>query len=881
VSRSKKRTFLKLYKKQASITLGTLLDKINLSNSKDLKKSLDSWKLTPYFNIGQGFCRKIKKTPSEKFFKVLKKTGKWALGFTLPIAVSLATGGAGIGAVAIPLVSDIVEKLNKRGLTVSKATEKKVSDAFSTLSDGLLKDIVENLTEDNSKDGSKLEAIHDKAKLSVYEELSPLILEVKEVLNQLDTQQENIPEILEYWMEEQRDQLSTMAQNQEEGLQILNNIENQLLIPLFDKFEKEMDQLHSEIAQTTENISVANRSLNRMEEKIDRIFSDVIDKSLTTLPLPELLQTSRIQFQKIKLAGKFGHPYNPDLFIRTPNLDKSFRNFVQQKGVIKPVYLILANIGMGKTWNAVHLGSTIRTEEYAIPFYIPMHLGYESCLRDVFGASGAGLANNIGEKCLEIKQNVHKKVLLIFDGLDEYPIENRQPFINFLNQLIRGYKDSILILLTDRITDWCINDFMLRFHGDVKKFISPNIDFSDITEKFTTITPISYYLSGFDDFQLDDAIIKYTLDKNLFPEKLYELCHTPYLLRLIYERNYYPNPENVDEFMPLFYNPKERLNTILYRMDIVGTTEKIFFQIIQFFENARNTKTEQDFISNQQINNVIQANKSEWKRIRCSGIISEEIKGFTKEYKIDSIFHPVLNKYLKDIGKFKKDSTTLAKSEVLKYHGTPLIRQDCEILTMLEKNLGEIPLVSDISWNVFGFTTENDRIVGLGLHNKGLTSFPEIICNLDSLKALFLDNNKLTTIPESIEKLNNIQTLNLGHNLLTNLPKNISNLSLLEDLILWSNKFESLQESIGNLNSLQKLFLFDNQLTTLPESIGNLKSLKILDLKQNELSLLPDSIINLRSLEKLLIKSNNFTIFPNYLENWLDNLEKDGCKIYR
>jgi hypothetical protein len=881
MSRSKKRIFLKLYKKKISVKLGTIFEKFSFSYNGELESSLSSWKLSPYFNIKHDNCIKIKKTPAEKFFKVLKKTGKWALGLSLPIAVSLATSGAGIGAVAVPFVSEIVKKFNKRGLNVSKITQEKISVAFSSLSDVHLDDIVKNLASDNSIGGSELEKILDRSRLSVSEELYPLILEVKAVLNQLDTQQEHVPEILEYWMEEQREQLSTMTQNQEEELIILDNIENQLLIPLIDKFDKEMEQLHSEIAQTTKSISMANRSLNRMEEKIESIFQEVIDKSLTSLPLTELLQTSRIQFQKIKLAGKFGYPYNPDLFIRTPDLDKSFRNFVQQKGIINPVYLVLANIGMGKTWNAVHLGNTIRTEESAIPFYIPMHLGYESCLTDVFGGKGSGFANKIGKKCVEIKRNVNKKVLLIFDGLDEYPIENRQPFINFLNQLIQGYKDSVLIMITDRITDWCINDFILRFHRNVKKFISPNPKFNDIAERFTTVTPVSYYLSGFNDFQLNDAIMKYNLDKNRFPLKLFELCHTPYLLRLIYERQDYPNPENVDEFMPLFYNPKERLNTILYRMDIVGSTEKVFFQIIQFFENSKNTKNEQDFTNNTLINNLIQSNKTEWKRIRCSGIISEEIKGFTKEYKINSLFHPVLNRYLEDIGKLKKDSVSLAMREILKYHGTSLIRKDYDVLMILEKELGEIPLVSDILWNVFGFKTKNNRIIELGLYNKGLASIPAVIFKLNSLKVLVLDNNKLTSIPETIEKLNILQTLNLGHNLLKNLPKSLSKLILLKDLILWSNKFVSLPESFGNLTSLQKLFLFDNQLTTLPDSIGNLKSLKILDLKQNKLSSLPDSIVNLKSLRKLLIKSNKFTIFPNYLENWLGNLEKDGCKIYR
>ena len=102
------------------------------------------------------------------------------------------------------------------------------------------------------------------------------------------------------------------------------------------------------------------------EEKINKLLQDVISKPLSSLSIGQLQQISRIQFQKIKLAGKFGYPYNPDLFIRNPAVDKAFREFVQQRGIVKPVFLILANIGMGKTWNAVHLGHKIRDEEAAI-----------------------------------------------------------------------------------------------------------------------------------------------------------------------------------------------------------------------------------------------------------------------------------------------------------------------------------------------------------------------------------------------------------------------------------------------------------------------------------------------------------------------------------
>ena len=175
MSRSNKRNFLKLYKKKVSISLVILFEKFSLSNNGELESSLSSWKLSPYFNIKHDYCIKIKKTPAEKFFKILKKTGKWALGLSLPIAVSLATSGAGIGAVAVPFVSEIVKKFNKRGLKVSEITKEKVSVAFSSLSDANLDDIVENLARDNSIGESDLEKILDRTRLSVNEELYPLI----------------------------------------------------------------------------------------------------------------------------------------------------------------------------------------------------------------------------------------------------------------------------------------------------------------------------------------------------------------------------------------------------------------------------------------------------------------------------------------------------------------------------------------------------------------------------------------------------------------------------------------------------------------------------------------------------------------------------------
>ncbi|MHA1717944.1 MAG: leucine-rich repeat domain-containing protein [Promethearchaeota archaeon] len=223
----------------------------------------------------------------------------------------------------------------------------------------------------------------------------------------------------------------------------------------------------------------------------------------------------------------------------------------------------------------------------------------------------------------------------------------------------------------------------------------------------------------------------------------------------------------------------------------------------------------------------------------------------------------------------------IENKEIVNYHGVSLFHQDYEFLIDLESKIGEIPIVSNISWNSFGFKTENMRILGLSIYNMNINSIPDSIGSLFSLKELHLDSNMLSTLPQSIENLKSLKILNLGHNKFKTIPKCILTLSSLEELTLWSNNIISIPESIGNLKMLKKLYLFDNNIKSIPNEIGGLKSLKILDLKKNKLENLPDSITKLKSLKKLLIKSNQFTPLSEDINNWLKDLEENGCKIFR
>lgn len=99
------------------------------------------------------------------------------------------------------------------------------------------------------------------------------------------------------------------------------------------------------------------------------------------------------------------------------------------------------------------------------------------------------------------------------------------------------------------------------------------------------------------------------------------------------------------------------------------------------------------------------------------------------------------------------------RNEIVDYHGTPLIRYEYDVLMALENKVGQIPAVSEVKRypDTFGFVAQDNHIAQLGFYGKRLTSLPESIGNLTSLKILDLDCNKLKSLPESIGNLNSLK----------------------------------------------------------------------------------------------------------------------------
>lgn len=169
------------------------------------------------------------------------------------------------------------------------------------------------------------------------------------------------------------------------------------------------------------------------------------------------------------------------------------------------------------------------------------------------------------------------------------------------------------------------------------------------------------------------------------------------------------------------------------------------------------------------------------------------------------------------------------------------------------------------------------NLIYLNITDNQLASLPESIGNLTSLIELRLYNNQFSALPESFGHLTNLKELHLQNNELISLPAAIGNLVRLKKLILQNNKLASLPESLGKLTSLTELDLRNNKLPSLPNSLGNLKNLAYLDLRANKLTTLPASLADLTHLEKLDLRWNRLSALPD----WLQQLEKRGCTVFR
>jgi Leucine-rich repeat (LRR) protein len=95
-----------------------------------------------------------------------------------------------------------------------------------------------------------------------------------------------------------------------------------------------------------------------------------------------------------------------------------------------------------------------------------------------------------------------------------------------------------------------------------------------------------------------------------------------------------------------------------------------------------------------------------------------------------------------------------------------------------------------------------DLVYRLKLKNKGLTSFPKVLCSFPNLTELDLSRNKITDFPSFISCMTQLKILRLSKNRLENITDEILKLEKLEYLDLWDNDISELPLDIFKMTNL-------------------------------------------------------------------------------
>lgn len=143
-----------------------------------------------------------------------------------------------------------------------------------------------------------------------------------------------------------------------------------------------------------------------------------------------------------------------------------------------------------------------------------------------------------------------------------------------------------------------------------------------------------------------------------------------------------------------------------------------------------------------------------------------------------------------------------------------------------------------------------------------LSSLPDKIADLKSLRIGFLSHNGFTAIPEVLSACPKLEMVGFKSCKIDRFDAD-SLPSGLRGLILTDNRISELPDSMGSLKYLQKLMLTGNQLSNLPEALRECADLQLLRVSLNQLEQSPDRLRTMPNLAWYSDTGNPFSYTSN------------------
>ncbi|KAJ5366784.1 Leucine-rich repeat typical subtype [Penicillium brevicompactum] len=220
-----------------------------------------------------------------------------------------------------------------------------------------------------------------------------------------------------------------------------------------------------------------------------------------------------------------------------------------------------------------------------------------------------------------------------------------------------------------------------------------------------------------------------------------------------------------------------------------------------------------------------------------------------------------------------------------------------EIITEI-RSLIDLKLANNqLSGELAPFFGQFDKLESLDLRGNKLTTLPEELAGMSSLRTLDVSENKLTSLPfealsklplktlnanknklegtlisASVDRWETLQSLNIANNAVTVFAANDTlDLPNLHTLLIGVNRITHLP-NVSSWQSLLTLSAEENKIAELPTGFVELKSIKKADFTANDLTRLDDKIGLMDSLTSLRVANNPLR------ERRLLNMDTDDIK---
>ncbi|GIQ82202.1 hypothetical protein KIPB_003295, partial [Kipferlia bialata] len=351
------------------------------------------------------------------------------------------------------------------------------------------------------------------------------------------------------------------------------------------------------------------------------------------LSLPESLGVSRSVILRQDLRSQYGSQYSEDKYVATEGVAGLYSDFMEQATTgddtpSQPLLVLLADMGMGKTWAATHL--TLATAKdpslCTIPFYHSLRKPVADGALGYFGASNPVQA---GTHCAMLHARRGCRTLLVLDGFDEIAVEReRVDTINWVCSFLESANGTALAVITCRGSVWyteqCVDDSKERLVA--------------LTYRATAESLSSGHCCPLTDTEVGDALSRYGLPA-VPPSPLRDMCQRPFMLRIVSTHlavtNTLPDPSDPEAFLPVFIDLKDTsTHTILYRMGVSkGVRRHCLLPFLKLLKGDAGC-----VLSDSDDAVLTLTQHTLWQRLQSSGLIFSEILPFEAKYSISPVY---------------------------------------------------------------------------------------------------------------------------------------------------------------------------------------------------------------------------------------------------